>query len=404
MGINQGGRYFWFAKYLKKNGYEPIIICANTFHNSKEFIDTKNKKYFIKEYNDIPFVFVKTITALKNDFRRIINMILFYLNIFPVAKKIVKIYGNPDYILGGGPHQLNMLAAVKLGKKYHAASICDIQDLWPEAIFYYGYLKENSLLGKYLIHLEKTIYEKADAIIHTKEGDVDYIIEKKWDIDNDGKIDLKKVFYINIGVDLDEFEKLKDNNVIEDEDLSSDNFKIMYLGAIRPLNNVDKLVETANLLKEYSDIMFLIYGEGNQRESLEKKVRDLKLNNITFKGLVNKQFIPYILSKSSLNILNYSQTQWNWARGNSSNKLFEYMASGKPILSTVKIGYSIIDKYKCGFEIENASAEDLAKSILQIKNMQKKEYITFCQNACDGAKDFDVKIMTTKLINVLNGV
>ena len=81
----------------------------------------------------------------------------------------------------------------------------------------------------------------------------------------------------------------------------------------------------------------------NQKGILEKRIAEEGLTNIKMKGFVNKQFIPYILSKSSVNILNYSNTQYNWSRGNSSNKLFEYMASGKPIISTVKMGYSIIE-------------------------------------------------------------
>ncbi len=81
-----------------------------------------------------------------------------------------------------------------------------------------------------------------------------------------------------------------------------------------------------------------------------RRVENENLDNVKMKGFVNKKYIPYILSKSSVNILNYSQTQYNWSRGNSSNKLFEYMASGKPMISTVKMGYSIIEKYKCGIE------------------------------------------------------
>ena len=122
------------------------------------------------------------------------------------------------------------------------------------------------------------------------------------------------------------------------------------------------------------------------------------------KGYVNKQYIPYILSKSSINILNYSQSQYNWARGNSSNKLFEYMASGKPIISTVKMGYCILDKYKCGLSLKDSTPEELAMTIMQIKNMQRDQYEKMGLNAIKGAKDFDFSILTGKLIDVINSV
>ena len=120
------------------------------------------------------------------------------------------------------------------------------------------------------------------------------------------------------------------------------------------------------------------------------------------KGFINKQYIPYILSKSSVNILNYSASQYNWSRGNSSNKLFEYMASGRPVISTVKMGYCIIDKYKCGISIENSTPEDLAKAILKIKNIDKEEYNDLSQNAIKGSKEFDFKVLTGKLISIIN--
>ncbi|MDI9493314.1 MAG: glycosyltransferase [Bacillota bacterium] len=99
-------------------------------------------------------------------------------------------------------------------------------------------------------------------------------------------------------------------------------------------------MDAAALLEDDNDIQFLIYGDGSEKEVLEKRIVDEGLSNVKMKGFINKQFIPYILSKSSVNIFNYSQSKYNWARGNSSNKLFEYMASGKPIISTVKMGYS----------------------------------------------------------------
>ncbi|MDK2946238.1 MAG: hypothetical protein PWQ85_1014 [Geotoga sp.] len=401
MYVNRGGRHYWFAKNLIKKGYEATIFCANTFHNKKEFIDTGNKKYVIKTVDNIPFVFVKTTPAQGNGFDRIKNMSLFYLNLFPVAKEYSKLYGKPDIILASSVHPLTLVAGIKVSNKFGVPCICEVRDLWPEAIFWFGKIKEKSLLGKILVAMEHWIYRKADAIVFTKEGDVDYIKEKGWNIEQGGNIDLKKVHYINNGVDIEEFDKLKNEKILDDVDLNSNKFKVIYAGSIRPVNDVGKIIDAAFLLKNEKDILFLIFGEGNQKEILEKRIEEEKITNVKIKGYVNKQYIPYILSKSSVNILNYSQSKFNWSRGNSSNKLFEYMASGKPIISTVKMGYSIINKYKCGLELEEYTAENLAKAILKIKNMSKDEYERLGKNAREGAKDFDFKILTDKLINVI---
>lgn len=402
---NRGGRHFWFAENLLKEGYKPTIFCANTYHNKDELIHTGNKKYTTDIVNNIPFVFVKTTTALGNGLDRVKNMVLFYKNLISVAKQYIKYFGKPDVILASSVHPLTMVAGIKIAKKFNIPCICEVRDLWPEAIFSFNKLKETSLLGRTLTTGERWIYKNADSIIFTKEGDVDYIIEKNWDTAQGGVIDLGKCYYINNGVDIEQFNKSSTNNVLEDDDLDNpEKVNIIYVGAIRPVNNVGNILDAAKLLKNEKNIQFLIYGDGNEREQLEMRIVEENITNVKMKGFVSKQYIPYILSKSAINLLNYSETEYNWSRGNSSNKLFEYMASGKPIISTVKMGYSIIDKYNCGVELERSTSEELAKAILRIKSMSNVEYNILGQNASDGAADFDFNKLTNKLIEVIEYV
>lgn len=404
MFFNQGGRHYWFAENLIKNGYEPTVFAANIRHNTDDIIDVGKKKYSIKTLNDIPFVFVKTSKSIGNGIDRVMNMSKFYFNLFPTVKEYIKLYGKPDIIIASSVHPLTMVAGIKIAKKIGIPCICEIRDLWPEAIFAFNKAKEKSLLGKILIAGEHWIYKKADALIFTKEGDTDYLKEKKWNTEQGGKIDLSKCHYINNGVDLEAFESSIINNQIEDEDLNSNKFNVVYVGSIRPVNNVNNILDTAILLEEEEDIQFLIYGDGSEKDMLEKRVIDENISNVKIKGFVNKKYVPYILNRSHINLLNYSQTQYNWKRGNSSNKLFEYMASGKPIISTVTMGYSIINKYKCGIELEDSTPNELAKAILKIKSTPKDKYNFMGKNARNGAEDFDFKKLTEKLVHVINSV
>lgn len=401
---NKGGRHFWFAEQLLKSGYNPTIFCANTFHNKKEYLNTGNKKYIIKNLNQIPFVFVKTKVALGNGIDRVKNMLFFYKNIFYVSKSYIKLDEKPSIILASSVHPLTMVAGIKVAKKLKIPCICEIRDLWPEAIFSFNKAKENTLLGKLLVKGEHWIYKNANLLIFTKEGDIDYIKEKKWNLENDGDIDLKKCHYINNGVDLKKYNELRNSIKINDIDLEKQQFNVVYTGAIRPVNDIDKILDTAKILKDKKDINFLIYGDGNQKDRLEERIKKENITNVKLKGFISKEKIPYVLSKSSINLLNYSQSQYNWSRGNSSNKLFEYMASGKPIISTVKMGYCILKQYKCGISSEDSTAEGLATAILKIYNMSKKEYEEMGKNGLIGVKDFDFEVLTKKLIKCIEKV
>ena len=404
MAKNKNGRHYNFAKLLQEKGYDVKVIAASTFHNSKDsFTIPEKSRFIVDQSSGVPFIFIKTPQYSSNGFDRIKNMYKFYRNLIRSSKTLVKEHGNPDIIYASSPHPLTLIAGNKLSKKYNAKSICEVRDLWPEAIFAFSKLKEKSLIGRLLLNREKWIYKKADALIFTKEGDTDYIKERRWDKNSGGSINLEKAHYINNGVDLASFKAFSKTNKVSDVDLENNAFNAVYVGAIRPVNNLEKLVSAAEHLDD-SSIQILIYGDGSEREILEKLVKEKGLTNIQFKGRVDKNNIPYILKHSSLNLLNYSQNEYNWTRGNSSNKLFEYMASAKPILATIKMGYSIIDKYQCGYEIHDATGKEIADKITSIKNLPNHELEKLGNNAYEGAKDFDFLKLTEQLENVIHSV
>lgn len=402
---DKSGRHFWFSKKLEEKGYKPTVFCASTYHNKAEVIDTGSKKYRIEYDGRIPFVFVRTTPSTGNGIDRVKNMLLFFKNLFPVAKTFSKLNGKPDVIIASSVHPLTMVAGILIAKRLKVPCVCEVRDLWPEAIFSFGKTKPDSILGRLLTAGEHWIYRMADALIFTKEGDTDYLKEKKWDTGQGGDVDLAKCHYINNGVNIEAFENSIKNDVLRDADLENEGcFNVVYAGMIRPVNNVGNLLDCAKLLREHKDIQFLVYGDGSQLQELIARAKDEELNNVKFKGFVQRKYIPYILSKSSVNILNYSQEKFNWSRGNSSNKLFEYMASGKPVISTVKMGYCIIRQYGCGFSLENNTPGELAEYILKIKDMDESEYKSLCVNARTGAADFDFNVLTEKLIQVIESV
>lgn len=73
----------------------------------------------------------------------------------------------------------------------------------------------------------------------------------------------------------------------------------------------------------------------------------------------------------------------------------------EPIISTVHMGYSIIKWYKCGVELDEDTPEALADAIMRFHDMSIAERDTIGANAKNGANDFDFKILTDKLIKVV---
>jgi glycosyltransferase involved in cell wall biosynthesis len=293
------------------------------------------------------------------------------------------------------------VAGIHFAKKLKVPCIVEVRDLWPESIVeYMRYSKRNPII-QVLYCLERWIYKKADRLIFTMEGGADYIREKGWD----KSIDMTKIFHINNGVDVIDFSSNAEKNQIADLDLDDvSHYNVVYAGSIRMANGIDKLLDAAQIIhKKNPSIRFLIWGDGEDFERLQQRIAKEDIENVIFKGRVSKAFIAGILRKSALNILHYH----NYAIcrfGGSQNKLFEYFASGKPVLSTIRMGYDLITRYGAGVSLDAQQPKDIVDAVLHMASLPKEEYDRYCENARKAAMDYDYKNLTAELISVLEGV
>lgn len=395
-------RPFEFGEYFNKKEHKTTVFSSSYLHYANTNIIEDNSKYCVRLYDDIATVFVKTCGYENSGSKRVLNMLQFGLKLPGIAAEYARKTEKPDVIIASSPHPFTMLAGLKIAKMFRVPCICEVRDFWPEVFFYGGRIKETSFLGKVLLWGERYIYTKADGITFLKEGDHTYIQEKGWAKEQGGKIDMDKCIYVNNGVDIKLFDKRVTEHAYEDSDFDNGKFTIVYCGTIRPVNNIDLLLDTAKLLE--SDYQFLVFGMGSCVEALQKRIDDEQINNVKLKGYVNNQFIPSILQHSSLNLLNYSGTAYNWSRGNSSNKLFEYLASGKPVLSTVKMGYDIIERYNCGASVEHTTAEEIAAEIQKIKALSAEQYADLCKNARTAAEQFNIPVLADKYLEEIERI
>ena len=366
--IDGTGRHQALAKYLIKMGHDVRIFCADTIHNSNDLIDTENKLFTEKKGKDnVDYIFIKTCPYTGNGKARIKNMTLFWRRLPRVVNQYIENEGKPDVFIASSVHPLTLVAGLSLKRKHNIPCICEIRDLWPESIVSYGQARETNPAIKILYKLEKYIYRKADRIVFTMAGGKQYIIDKGWE----KQIDLSKVRYICNGIDGELYAQNITENIILDSDLEDDNsYKIVYAGSIRKADEaVPKLVNIAELLKqkELNDIKILVYGDGDIRDELVLECKRKGLMNIVFKGFVDKKYIPFILSKSNLNILNLTDNNI-LKYGGSQNKLFEYLKSGKPILAGESNPFSIINQYKCGISRKFNDNNEIVDAIQEIRN------------------------------------
>ena len=409
MRLAKGGRHYWFAKYLDRMGHRPVVFCCNSVHNSpvgRLYFETDDlfQVHMADEINT-PFVYVKARKYTGNGTGRILAMFDFYHNVKIAGKKYAKEHGKPDVILASSVHPLTMVAGIQLAKYFKVKCICEVRDLWPEAIFAYSNkISRNGLVGKALCAGEKWIYTKADALIFTQEGGADYILDKKWDTNHGGPIDMNKVYHINNGVDLEAYDQNLKEYWLEDSDLDDPNtYKIIYCGRIRRINNLGIILDTAKLISN-PKIKFIIFGDGDELEMLKQRVREEKIDNVIFKGAVKKSCIPSVNVRADVNLVHWEMSPLVAKVGESYNKAFEYFASGKPVFYTIRPKYSIVEKYHCGLLTEGFTPQDIANGIEKIATMSDEEKRIMAINARKVAEIYDFKNHTKKLIEIIEAI
>lgn len=400
MYFDEGGRHYCIAKYLRRKGYEPVIFCSNAVHGTGKYYFEHMRLWeeHIATKIDVPFVYVKSRGYVDNGKDRILGMIDFYFNVIRSAKQYAKVNGTPDIIIGSSVHPFAVLAAEKLARIYNVSSICEIRDLWPESIFAYMPEKRKKWYANMLYQGERYLYKKANAIVMTWPGGKDYIKEKGWfDV-----IDPGNIYYISNGVDLETYDRMRkeygNSNFQNDER----KFVAIYTGSIRQVNNLGMIVDAAAILQKMNcnEIQIKIYGDGDELDTLVQRCLDEKIENIKFMGRVPKQTIPAILDTCNCTIMHNSSSILD-KYGQSQNKFFEYLASGKPIVMTYSVNYSVCKEEGCGIEIEQQNAQNIARALLEMCKKNKIEYENMCVSSRNVSVKYSYEKLTEKYIDII---
>lgn len=351
-------RHFDIARELVKQNYEVTIIAASTMHNMGVNLIEDDSPILEKSYEGVRYLFLKTRSYEGNGVNRILNMRDFLKGF----RRIVFDLPRPDVIVASSPHLPSLNVALDVADKLDVPCICEVRDLWPQSLVEYGYLPGWDPVSCKLYRDERRAYERADALVFTMEGGADYIRDKGWDTGNGGKIDLAKVHHINNGIDLNQYDFNKIRNCVVPELRETDAAKIVYAGSVRQVNDLGFLIEVASQMKE-DDVCFVILGDGDELNELRERVLERGLDNISFVGRVDRSDVPACLERASLLLL-HSASQKGLSRyGMSQNKLFDYLASGKPVLSNLPSQYSIVNRYDCGVEMSFKDSRDYASQI-----------------------------------------
>ena len=380
-----------YAHFLGKEGIDCTIFAASTIHNTDINLIQDKEPYIERTYDDLKFVHIRCSGYTKTDIKRIINMEQFAYRFKRIAEKFTP----PDVIVAD-TYCVSYKPIRKYCQKHQIPFVVDVRDLWPESIIEYLHFSRNNPIIRMMYNMERNMYTHADRIIFSFDGGYDYIRDRGLD----KQIPEEKVFFINNGVDLDEFRKNSEEYRIEDKDLDNPElFKVVYVGSIRTVNNLGLLLDAAKEVKN-EKVKFLIWGAGDELDELQSRVTNEKIDNVIFKGRVEKKYVAYITRKADLNLIHNNPSEI-FKYGISFNKLFDYLASGKPSLTTFPCKYNPAVYEGAGVDVNPPTPQEIAKTIDELSTSDLTEYQA---KALEAAQKYDYKVLTMRLLDILTNI
>ena len=267
------------------------------------------------------------------------------------------------YFLSSGPPSQTLVVGVlrHLTKK---RITYNLQDMFPDSLINAGMTKEDSKLVKIGRWMERVSYKNAHAIITVSDDMLKNVLGKG--------VDKAKLFMVRNWIDTDEFVPVpREKNVLFDTlRLEREKFYLVYSGNIGYTMGLEFVVQAMERVGE--DIEFLIFGEGSDKEKLQKYVAE--------KGIKNVRFLPFQDAKLISNVYSIGDMAVISGRKGLSgvsmpSKTWTIMATGTGILAQFDKGSELdrtIKEAGCGVTVEPGNVEQIAEMIRELaKNKEK---------------------------------
>lgn len=289
---------------------------------------------------------------------RLINYVTFNLMATVIGLWVAR---DADVVFATNGSFFTGISAAVIGRG-RVPFILNVQDLYPEVPILAGQLR-NPFAIRLLRNIARFMYRRATAISVISPALQRYLHEMY-------AVESERSTVIANFVDTERIRPLPRANPYAAQLGFVDSFVVAHSGNLGYAYDLMTLVDAANLLSSEDDLMFAIIGNGVLKSSLEARVRELNVGNVRFLGFQPHDALPWLRASIDLHVALYRPGA---ARYSMPSKLYEIMASGRPVLASAEPGSDVqrlIEASGGGVCIAPSDPNQLAQTILRLRDDQ----------------------------------
>lgn len=235
-------------------------------------------------------------------------------------------------------------------KKKGVRYLLNVQDLFPQNAIDLGILR-NPLQIKLFKALEKHAYETADVVTVHSDGNKAVLAKEYPQIADHLKI-------LHNWVDVAHHTAASPSEKNSDDDFRikwgiTQRYVAVFAGVMGPSQHLDLILDIAENMQDQTDLLFLLVGDGKEKQRLQALAQSKQLSNVRFEGFVSREAYPKLLEVCTIGLVCLSpQNKTPVVPG----KILGHMAAGLPIaafLQSASDGHQLLRDAQCGISADS---------------------------------------------------
>ncbi len=230
----------------------------------------------------------------------------------------------PEVVIATSPQLLVGLSGWWLARLNGVPFVFEVRDLWPESLAAVGVGSEQSALHRGLAKIAGFLYRNCDRLVVVTPAFKDYLI-RHW------RIPEEKIFVVENGVDTSLFNRFTPKVALKRKLDVDEKFVVSYIGTIGAAHGLETLLEAASRMREQMpEVLFLIVGEGAEKEGMMSLARTRGLSNVRFVDQQARETIPAYIAASDACLVLLKKAEL--FKTVLPTKMLEFMSCARPVI------------------------------------------------------------------------
>jgi glycosyltransferase involved in cell wall biosynthesis len=346
------------ALRIVTNGVEVHVLTAMPNYPKMEIMEGYRDKSYVSE--NLEGITVHRTGIYVSKSRSIANRLRNYFSFVwsSATTGLKKIDEKYDYVMCESPPLFLALSAFRICRRTRARLIFNVSDLWPESAEKLGIVRNKFFLWL-AYKLEALAYRRAFLVTGQTQGICADISQRFPDV---------QTYWLPNGVDLNMYNpgSVEYVGFRNAQGITTEQFIVFYGGIIGHAQGLEILIDAAEKLVSQPEIVFVLLGEGPEKEGLEKLILRKKLSNILLLPGVPKQRMKSIISEIDVSVIPLKKLKL--FEGAIPSKIFEILSMEKPILLGVdgEARKLFIDDGNAGLYYTPENVSELVEGVLRL--------------------------------------